>query len=80
MSDLRQESMRSHLAMLLGPKAGGDVLWDAGGCRGGCFWRVSTGRAHTAALQFQIQLDGGDYIRKNISQYIYVKPLTFLSQ
>jgi hypothetical protein len=30
-SDLRRESKRSHLAKLLGPKAGGDVIWDVGG-------------------------------------------------
>jgi len=27
---LRRESGRSHLAMLLRPKAGGDVVWDSG--------------------------------------------------
>jgi predicted CopG family antitoxin len=38
MRDLRWESMRSYVAMLPGPKAGGDGVWDAGGCRVGFFY------------------------------------------
>jgi predicted CopG family antitoxin len=48
MSDLREESMRSHLAMLLGPKAGGDGGLGCRRVQGGSFfitrqnpWRLS---------------------------------------
>jgi len=30
-NDFRRERMRSNIAVLRSPKAGGDVVWDAGG-------------------------------------------------